>query len=97
VVEAMADAVPGLALLGSGVFASTQYVPKLGELGELISLKTIWSRSEVDLLLISIDSCQCRIHYRVFTSSTDSNLIHVWMSGCCKEGSAVGQIVCAQC
>lgn len=45
-VEAMADAVPGLALLGSGVFASTQYVPKLGELGELISLKTIWSRSE---------------------------------------------------
>lgn len=42
----MADSVPGLALLGSGIFASSQYVPKLGELSDLISLKTIWSRSE---------------------------------------------------
>lgn len=42
----MADEVPGLALLGSGIFASSQYLPKLGELGELISLRTIWSRSE---------------------------------------------------
>ncbi|KAG0574587.1 hypothetical protein KC19_VG274200 [Ceratodon purpureus] len=46
VVEEMADSVPGLALLGSGVFASSQYIPKLGELVDLISLKVIWSRSE---------------------------------------------------
>ncbi|KAG0607402.1 hypothetical protein M758_8G025200, partial [Ceratodon purpureus] len=46
VVDEMADSVPGLALLGSGVFASSQYIPKLGELVDLISLKVIWSRSE---------------------------------------------------
>lgn len=48
---AMADTqegpVPGLALLGAGVFASTQYVPKLGSLAHLVSLKVIWSRSKV--------------------------------------------------
>ena len=50
----MADSVPGLALLGSGVFASSQYIPKLGELVDLISLKVIWSRSEVHLVLINL-------------------------------------------
>ncbi|XP_024378012.1 dehydrogenase FPY6 isoform X2 [Physcomitrium patens] len=42
----MADGIPGLALLGSGIFASSQYIPKLGELGGIVSLNTIWSRSE---------------------------------------------------
>lgn len=44
----MADGIPGLALLGSGIFASSQYIPKLGELGGIVSLNTIWSRSEVN-------------------------------------------------
>lgn len=46
VVETMAKTAPGLALLGSGIFASSQYLPKLGELSEVISLRVIWSRSE---------------------------------------------------
>lgn len=49
VVETMAKTAPGLALLGSGIFASSQYLPKLGELSEVISLRVIWSRSEVCL------------------------------------------------
>ena len=68
----MADAVPGLALLGSGVFASSQYLPKLGELGELVSLRTIWSRSEV-LYMFFIDSYQGRscllLSYRILLYS----------------------------
>ena len=44
----MGDSVPGLALLGAGTFALAQYVPKLGELAHLASVKVIWSRSQVE-------------------------------------------------
>lgn len=44
----MGDSVPGLALLGAGTFALSQYVPKLGELAHLASVKVIWSRSQVE-------------------------------------------------
>lgn len=46
--ERMGDSVPGLALLGAGTFALSQYVPKLGELAHLASVKVIWSRSQVE-------------------------------------------------
>lgn len=39
---------PGLALLGAGTFALSQYVPKLQELAHLASLKVVWSRSQVE-------------------------------------------------
>ncbi|KAH9558534.1 hypothetical protein CY35_06G013900 [Sphagnum magellanicum] len=44
--EVTEDTVPGLALLGAGQFACTTYVPKLGDLAHLASLKIIWSRSK---------------------------------------------------
>lgn len=44
--EVTEDTVPGLALLGAGQFACTTYVPKLGDLAHLASLKVIWSRSK---------------------------------------------------
>jgi len=42
----MGDSLPGFALLGAGTFALSQYVPKLGELAHLASVKVIWSRSQ---------------------------------------------------
>lgn len=38
--------VPQLALLGSGIFVRTQYIPRLREITHLVSLKVLWSRSE---------------------------------------------------
>ncbi|MCO5548874.1 hypothetical protein L7F22_002336 [Adiantum nelumboides] len=37
---------PKLALIGSGLFARGQYVPRLREVQNLVSLSTVWSRTE---------------------------------------------------
>jgi hypothetical protein len=52
--EVTDDTVPGLALLGAGQFACTTYVPKLGDLAHLASLKVIWSRSKVRMITSKI-------------------------------------------
>ncbi|CAM6048057.1 unnamed protein product [Sphagnum compactum] len=52
--EVTEDTVPGLALVGAGQFACTTYVPKLGDLAHLASLKVIWSRSK-DAALKGLD------------------------------------------
>jgi len=55
--EVTEDTVPGLALLGAGQFACTTYVPKLGDLAHLASLKIIWSRSKVCMITSKIFLC----------------------------------------
>lgn len=35
-----------IAILGAGIFVKTQYIPRLAEISDLVSLKFIWSRSE---------------------------------------------------
>jgi hypothetical protein len=55
--EVTEDTVPGLALLGAGQFACTTYVPKLGDLAHLASLKVIWSRSKVCMITRKIFLC----------------------------------------
>nr|GMD26078.1 uncharacterized oxidoreductase C26H5.09C [Ipomoea batatas] len=37
---------PQIAILGSGIFVKTQYIPRLAEISHLFVLKAIWSRSE---------------------------------------------------
>ncbi|CAI9106624.1 OLC1v1005823C2 [Oldenlandia corymbosa var. corymbosa] len=37
---------PQIAILGSGIFVKTQYIPRLAEISDLFVLKAIWSRSE---------------------------------------------------
>ncbi|KAH9741026.1 GFO IDH MocA domain-containing protein [Citrus sinensis] len=37
---------PRIAILGAGIFVKTQYIPRLAEISDLVSLKFIWSRSE---------------------------------------------------
>lgn len=39
---------PRIAILGAGIFVKTQYIPRLAEISDLVSLKFIWSRSEVN-------------------------------------------------
>lgn len=38
---------PGFALLGAGIFSRNQYLPVLRDMQEVMTLKAIWSRSEV--------------------------------------------------
>ncbi|PKU73403.1 hypothetical protein MA16_Dca019979 [Dendrobium catenatum] len=38
--------IPKIAILGSGIFARTQYIPRLREIADLVDVKTIWSRTE---------------------------------------------------
>ncbi|KAL0906345.1 hypothetical protein M5K25_024832 [Dendrobium thyrsiflorum] len=38
--------IPKIAVLGSGIFARTQYIPRLREIADLVDVKTIWSRTE---------------------------------------------------
>nr|GLL32536.1 uncharacterized protein YMR315W [Ipomoea trifida] len=37
---------PQIAILGSGIFVKTQYIPRLAEISHLFVLRAIWSRSE---------------------------------------------------
>ncbi|EXB48401.1 Uncharacterized protein L484_007981 [Morus notabilis] len=37
---------PQIAIVGAGIFVRTQYIPRLSEISDLVSLKAIWSRSE---------------------------------------------------
>ncbi|TXG73191.1 hypothetical protein EZV62_001770 [Acer yangbiense] len=37
---------PQIAILGAGIFVKTQYLPRLSEISDLVSVKSIWSRSE---------------------------------------------------
>ncbi|KAJ0083833.1 hypothetical protein Patl1_29823 [Pistacia atlantica] len=37
---------PQIAILGAGIFVKTQYVPRLSEISDIVSVKFIWSRSE---------------------------------------------------
>lgn len=43
----MADKPVGLALLGAGVFACAQYVPNFKDLSDVVTLRAVWSRSQV--------------------------------------------------
>jgi len=36
-----------IAIVGAGIFVKTQYIPRLSEISDLVSVKYIWSRSEV--------------------------------------------------
>ncbi|KAJ3698324.1 hypothetical protein LUZ61_002029 [Rhynchospora tenuis] len=45
----MADSnlvLPQIAVIGAGIFARTQYIPRLREIADLVVIKAIWSRSE---------------------------------------------------
>lgn len=37
---------PQIAIVGAGMFVRNQYIPRLSEISDLVSLKAIWSRSE---------------------------------------------------
>ncbi|KAJ4724173.1 NAD-dependent dihydrogenase, Gfo/Idh/MocA family [Melia azedarach] len=37
---------PQIAILGAGIFVKTQYIPRLAEISDLVSVKFIWSRTE---------------------------------------------------
>ncbi|KAK4441499.1 hypothetical protein Salat_0484800 [Sesamum alatum] len=37
---------PQIAILGAGIFAKTEYIPRLSEIADLFVLKAIWSRTE---------------------------------------------------
>lgn len=37
---------PQIAILGAGIFVKTQYIPRLAEISDLVSVKAIWSRTE---------------------------------------------------
>lgn len=45
----MAEA-PQIAILGAGTFVKTQYIPRLAEISNVVSLKAMWSRTEVPQL-----------------------------------------------
>uniref|UniRef100_A0A0A9DTY0 Uncharacterized protein n=1 Tax=Arundo donax TaxID=35708 RepID=A0A0A9DTY0_ARUDO len=38
---------PRIAVVGAGIFARTQYIPRLREISHLVVLKAIWSRTQV--------------------------------------------------
>jgi hypothetical protein len=38
---------PRIAVVGAGIFARTQYIPRLREIAHLVVLKAIWSRTQV--------------------------------------------------
>jgi hypothetical protein len=38
---------PRIAVIGAGIFARTQYIPRLREIAHLVVLKAIWSRTQV--------------------------------------------------
>jgi predicted dehydrogenase len=40
---------PRIALVGAGIFARTQYIPRLREIAHLVVVKAIWSRTQVRL------------------------------------------------
>lgn len=44
-------ALPQIALLGAGIFVRTQYIPRLKEIADRVIVKSIWSRSEVCVLI----------------------------------------------
>ncbi|MFS7916069.1 putative glucose-fructose oxidoreductase [Helianthus anomalus] len=37
---------PQIAIIGAGIFVKSQYLPRLAEISDLVTLKAIWSRSE---------------------------------------------------
>ncbi|ONM20432.1 NAD-dependent dihydrogenase, Gfo/Idh/MocA family [Zea mays] len=37
---------PRIAVIGAGIFARTQYIPRLREIAHLVVLKSIWSRTQ---------------------------------------------------
>uniref|UniRef100_A0A0D3H4K9 Gfo/Idh/MocA-like oxidoreductase N-terminal domain-containing protein n=1 Tax=Oryza barthii TaxID=65489 RepID=A0A0D3H4K9_9ORYZ len=43
---AAGDELPQIAVVGAGIFARTQYIPRLREIAHLVLLKTIWSRTK---------------------------------------------------
>jgi predicted dehydrogenase len=40
---------PRIAMVGAGIFARTQYIPRLREIAHLVVVKAIWSRTQVRL------------------------------------------------
>uniref|UniRef100_A0A0E0EQ70 Gfo/Idh/MocA-like oxidoreductase N-terminal domain-containing protein n=1 Tax=Oryza meridionalis TaxID=40149 RepID=A0A0E0EQ70_9ORYZ len=40
------DGLPRIAVVGAGIFARTQYIPRLREISHLVLLKAIWSRTK---------------------------------------------------
>jgi hypothetical protein len=38
---------PRIAVIGAGIFARTQYIPRLREIAHVVVLKAIWSRTQV--------------------------------------------------
>ncbi|KAF9597211.1 hypothetical protein IFM89_016352, partial [Coptis chinensis] len=42
----MSEAAPQIAILGAGIFVRTQYIPRLSEIADLVTVKAIWSRTE---------------------------------------------------
>ncbi|PON69736.1 Glucose-fructose oxidoreductase, bacterial [Parasponia andersonii] len=42
----MAKTTPQIAICGAGIFVRTQYIPRLAEISDLVSLKAIWSRTQ---------------------------------------------------
>ncbi|VAI17106.1 unnamed protein product [Triticum turgidum subsp. durum] len=41
------ELLPRIAVVGAGIFARTQYIPRLREISHLVVLKAIWSRTQV--------------------------------------------------
>lgn len=41
-----------IAILGAGIFVRTQYIPRLREIGDCVIIKAIWSRSEVNEVIL---------------------------------------------
>ncbi|OMP10009.1 hypothetical protein CCACVL1_01022, partial [Corchorus capsularis] len=37
---------PEIAVVGAGLFVQTEYIPRLAEISDLLTLKYIWSRTE---------------------------------------------------
>ena len=44
------ELLPRIAVVGAGIFARTQYIPRLREISHLVVLKAIWSRTQVRCL-----------------------------------------------
>lgn len=49
-----AQVLPGLALLGAGIFVKDQYVSALRNVVDVVELKYVWSRSAVRCFLASM-------------------------------------------
>ncbi|KAL8129319.1 hypothetical protein V2J09_018474 [Rumex salicifolius] len=45
---------PQISIIGAGIFVKTQYIPRLFEISDLVSLKSIWSRSQ-DSAISAVD------------------------------------------